>query len=1058
MQKTKTLASKAAMAMLVAGLSVSMLPTSAYADVSKEQIMQANQQNQIKGNVVDETGEPLIGVTVKVKGTVNATITDMDGNFTLKCPANATLEISYVGYVTATVKANAAQRVQLKPDSQMMEEVVVIGFGTVKKRDVTGSVSSIKSDAILQAPTSDVASSLQGRITGLDINNGEIRIRGNRSINGSNEPLVIIDGVQGGSMSDINPQDVESIDVLKDASSTAIYGSQGANGVIIITTKKGEKGKMSISYDGSVTGAMRPDHPDYRHGENYYEAMRTAAQNAGMWSSSADDRSLFSSDEAFAAYNAGVWTNYEDLLQKSTTWDTKHTITLSGGTDKTTARFSLGYASNGNRWKESTSTDRYTLRANIDHSVTKWLTSGVNFQLTHNRSAASPYEQATTTKYELGSPYGYMDASGNYVVGEDLVTRPLAADEYVNPLIDAAGDYLYARQNYSTNVVANAYLDLHPIDGLTIKTQFNSHITNYTQGQYVDANSAMNTDKTGQKNKSTMAKGSGLYMEWNNILTYNFKMLPEDHHLGLTLLTTWGKSMRDNLSATSLGQTLASNLWWNLASNDGADGSSTHTSSYTQQQTFSYAGRISYDYKSKYLFTASLRRDGASRLAEGHKWDWFPSAALAWRVTDEAWMNSVKGNWLDDLKLRATYGVTGNSGIGIYGTKSGITYANWSFGFQDTAANRYILGVLDKNGSGYYVVANDNTKWEKSTTFDIGFDAYLFHNRVNVVFDWYNTRTNDLILLRSLPTSSGMDGKYATYTNIGSTNNKGVEFTINARVIEKKNFKWNSTLSFSANKEEIVDLVEGTDITIGTQKETQTLMIGHPIKSYNTFEYLGIWKTSEADEAAIFNQKPGDVHVAIPGMYQVESGVYSKGETDDNGKLITYTKDNPYTISQSDDVGYIGSTSPDWFAGFNNDFKIGNFDVNIYFYARWGQWSDNRMGNYTPSNGGQYANMDSWVAGTNENGILPMAYKGRNFFDYVGYQSIWYADNSFVKLKRITLGYTLPKNVLKSCGVSKARVYATVNDPLYFVKSDFQKGYDPEGNQRSITFGLNVNF
>ena len=1058
MQKNKTLVNKAMKAMLVAGFAAAMFPASVYAvDVQANTYAVAAQQNQIKGTVVDEFGEPMIGVTIKVKGAQVAGITDIDGNFTLNAKEGAEIEFSYIGYLTQTLKLKSGMQVQMKPDSQMMEEVVVIGFGTVKKRDVTGSVAQVKSEAILQAPTSDVSSALQGRISGLDVNDGELRIRGNRSINGKNDPLVIIDGVQGGSLGDINPEDVESVDVLKDASSTAIYGSQGANGVIIVTTKKAEKGKMSISYSGSVTGAMRSDHPDYRSGSNYYNAAKDAAIAAGQWSSTADDRLLFSSNEAFAAYQAGAWTNYEDLLQKSTTWSTKHTVTLSGGNDKTSARFSLGYSSNGNKWKEGNGTDRYVLRANIDHKVYDWISAGVDFQLTHNRAGNSPYEKANTTGMELGSPYGVYDTeSGKYNIGDQLVERPLAADEYVNPLIDNSGNYLYKRESYGTNVIANGYLDIHPIEGLNFRSQMNAHITNSSLGDYLDGNQSANLEKTGQKSKATMTKSSGLYLEWNNVLNYNFVQLPKDHHLGLTLLTTWSRKTSDMISAASVGQTLASNLWWNLGSNDGADGSVSHSSSYEQGQTFSYAGRVSYDWKSRYLLTASLRRDGASRLADGHKWEWFPSAALAWRITDEAWMEKVKGNWLDDLKLRATYGVTGNAGIGLYGTQSGITFANWSFGFQDDAANRYILGTLDKNGSGYYVVANKDTKWEKSTTFDLGFDASLLHNRVNVVFDWYYTKTTDLILLRSLPTSAGMDGKYATYTNIGSTRNTGVEFTINTRNIAKKKFQWNSSLTFSANSEKIEDLVDGTDITIGTEKEKNTLMLGRPIKSFLTFKYIGIWKSSEADAAAIFNQKPGDVHIEIPGKHKVSDGVYEKADKD--GNIVLYTKDNPYTISQSDDVQYIGSTSPNWFAGFNNDFTIGNFDVNIYFYARFGQWAENRMGNYTPSNGGKYENMDYWVEGTNENALLPAAYKGRNFYDYTGYQSIWYADNSFIKLKRVTVGYTLPKSVLKTIGLSKVRVYATVNDPLYWVKSDFQKGWDPEGNQRSFTLGLNVNF
>ena len=283
MQRNKTIADQALRALAVAGFAALVMPQtmSAGNEAYAYRVQAVAQQSQVKGNVVDEFGEPLIGVTVRLKGTQTATITDLDGNFTLNAKPGAEIELSYVGYLTQIVAAQDGMKIQLKPDSQMMEEVVVIGFGTVKKRDVTGSVAQIKSDAILQAPTSDVTSALQGRISGLDVNDGELRIRGNRSINGKNDPLVIIDGVQGGSLGDINPEDVESVDVLKDASSTAIYGSQGANGVIIVTTKKAEKGRMAISYSGSVSAAMRPDHPDYRSGDNYYSAAKDAAVAAG---------------------------------------------------------------------------------------------------------------------------------------------------------------------------------------------------------------------------------------------------------------------------------------------------------------------------------------------------------------------------------------------------------------------------------------------------------------------------------------------------------------------------------------------------------------------------------------------------------------------------------------------------------------------------------------------------------------------------------------------------------------------------------------------------------
>ena len=1011
--------------------------------------MMFGQSKTVTGTIVDATGEPVIGANVVVAGTTNGTITDIDGNFSIaNVSENAQLHVSYIGYVEQDipVKGKSQFNITLSEDNDVLDEVVVIGFGTVKKRDLTGSVASVKSETITQTPTASVTNAMQGRIAGLDVapnSDGDmtIRIRGNRSINGSNEPLVIIDGVQGGSMSDINPDDVESIDVLKDASSTAIYGSQGANGVIIITTKKAEKGKMSISYEGYVTGAFRAEHPDYRSGQNYYDTHRVAAENAGLWHSSADDLNLFSNRAALQAYQQGLWTNYEDLLQKDLTVSNKHSITISGGNDKTSARFSLGYANDGSKWEKSSGTDKYTLRANIDHKVNKWLDAGVTFQLTHNRHYASPYEKASTTSMQLGTPYSYWDSdSQTLMISDEMQTYPLGYDEYVNPMIDAKSDNLYDALSYSTNTVANGYLDIHPIEGLTFKTQFNGSFGNSTSGSYLDSSSSSNL-KTSNANSASMSKSSSVYLEWNNILTYNIPFMPKNHHLGVTALTSWGHKVTDSLSANSLGQTLASNLWWNLASNDGeSTASSTHSSSYVQTQNFSYAFRVNYDWMSRYLFTASLRRDGASILAEGHKWDTFPSAAFAWRLSDEPFMESTK-SWLDDFKFRFTYGVTGNSGINAYGTQSGVTTKNTAFGFQDTAASLYIPGKFTSGTSmgTVYIIGNEDTKWERSTTFDIGFDATLLNSRLTVTFDWYNTKTSDLLLLRSLPTSNGQDGTFATYTNIGNTRNRGVELTLNSRNIVRKNFEWSSTLTFSANSEKIMELIDGNDIVLGNAKEYQTLMIGHPIKSYQAYVYDGIWKSSEAAEAATYYKDDAKTQPFEPGDFKV---------VDQNGDHIINT----------DDYVYLGSsTSPKWFAGFNNDFRYRSFDLTIYMYARWGHWGENPMAGFTPS-GGNYTNMNYWVKDTNENGDLPALNASKMMSDYVGYQAISYIDQSFIKLKRITLGYCLPKKALNYCHLTKLRIYCTVNDPISWVKEKWMEERDPEGNQRSVTVGLNVNF
>lgn len=977
-----------------------------------------NQHRSVSGTISDESGEPMIGVSVQVQGTTSGTITDFNGKFSLdNLSENAILVISYMGYQTQTIKVGNQQNlsIKMKTDNQLLDEVVVIGFGTVKKRDLTGAVSSVKTDVILQTPTTSLTKSLQGRIAGLDVNGSTLRIRGNRSINGSNDPLVIIDGVQGGSMGDLNPSDVEAIDVLKDASSTAIYGSQGANGVIIITTKKAKPGKMSVSYDGYVSFGFRSEHPDYRSGENYYTARKIAAQNAGQWNSEADDQSLFGTPEAYQAFMNGDWTNYEKILKKDITFGHKHTLTVSGGTEKTSARFSVGYSDNSSSWKGGGGSERYILRSNIDHKIYDWISAGVNFQLTHSRSETSPYEKSSTSGMQLGKPY---DEDGN------LVIYPLGESGYVNPLVDNAENKLYSEESYNTNVVANGYLDIKPFKGLTIRSQFNAHLTNSSSGSYKDKNQSTEINST-KRSAASMTKKGGTSVEWNNVVTYNFSVL-EDHHFGVTALTAWRKSISDSMTGTSYNQMVANNLWWNL----GAGSNPSLGSDYTQTQNFSYAGRVNYDYKGRYLFTASIRYDGASVLADGNKWASFPSAAFAWRVSDESFMQWSK-NWLDDMKFRVTYGVTGNSGIKAYGTQSGVSPSQTGLAFQDQGVTHYAYNSI---------IGNTDTKWELSKTIDVGLDLTLLNGRINMVVDYYDTHTSDLLLLRSLPTSSGNDGQFQLYQNIGSTRNRGIEFSLNTVNIQTKDFRWNSTLTFSKNKEEIVDLIDGTDIQLTNKKEEDVLLIGHPIKSYRTYIYDGIYTSADAEEAGKMFKDKDKTQPFKVGEIRVK---------DLNGDNV---------IDEDEDICYLGSTSPDWFAGFNNEFNYQNFDLTVYMYCRWGHWGSNPASGFDPSTGGGYVNFNYWVKDVNEGGDLPELYANRKFFDYKGYQSLSYCDQSFFKIKRISLGYSLPAKFARTLHMERARIYATVTDPFYWVKSHWRKERDPEGLSRSLVFGLNIVF
>lgn len=971
-------------------------------------------QIKIEGQIKNRSGEPLPGVNVVVKGTTTGTISDINGNYTVAgVPAQGTLVFTFIGMEGQEIKVDNRARidVEMNEDVLGLDEVVAIGYGTLKKRDVTGSVSSVKDEVLMATPTPSVVTAMQGRAAGLDVNGNTLRIRGNRSINGSNDPLIIIDGVQGGSINDLNPADVETIDVLKDASSTAIYGSQGANGVIIITTKKASPGKMSISYNGYTGVDMLDDHPDYRSGENWLEPRKIAAQNAGLWTPSSDLSLLLGTNEMYDAYMANQWTNYEDLLKQNAIFH-NHQITAMGGNDKTTARFTIGYYNTETTFKDG-QTQRFNLRSNIDHSIRSWICAGISSQITYNSTKESPYADASTTGMQLGLPY---DENG------DIVLYPLGKTGYVNPLIDGLSDYYNNAQSYGLNVVANGYLDIKPFKGLTIRSQFNTHLKNQTSGSYVDNDSSNEINST-KKSTATMKKTNSRYIEWNNIITYNHKF--GDHNITLTGLTAWTKNISDYLTGTSYDQLVPSNLWYNLTSGINP----VIYSGYTETKSLSFAGRFNYDYKGKYLLTASLRRDGSSVLAIGNKWASFPSAAVAWRISDEPFMKGTK-SWLDDLKLRATYGVTGNSGISAYGTQSGVTASSTGLAFQDTYALRYVFNNT---------IGNKETKWEKSTTIDLGMDLLMLNGRINAAIGVYNTKTTDILLFRTLPTSAGNDGQFGLYQNIGSTNNKGIEITLNTVNIKSGDFQWNSTFTFSRNIEKIVSLIEDQNIQLGNSKETSTLMIGHPIQSIQSFVYEGIWKTDEAAQAANLFIDANKTKPFSPGDIRV---------TD---------LDKDSVIDQNLDIQYLGSPTPKWFAGFNNEFVYKGFDLNIYMYFRWGHWGDNPAASYDPSTGGTYTSYDYWVADSNEGGSLPKLYSSRKFYEYTGYQSLNYCDRSFFKIKTLSLGYSLPTKVAKELKLEKVHLYISMSNPLYYSKSSWLKGYDPEGTRRNFVLGVNIN-
>ncbi len=1002
-------------------------------------IQQEVRQNTISVNgiVTDEAGEPMIGVTIKVKGTKTAAVTNLDGQFSINAANGETLELSYIGYEAQAVKISSPNmKIVMKEESKAMDEVVVIGYGVMKKRDLTGSVSSIKAEDIVRSPSSNAMEALQGQVPGMDItrNSGSatsgvtINIRGQRSLSDvqdefgndiANAPLFIIDGMQGGSIADISPSDIESIEVLKDASSTAIYGSQGANGVIIVTTKKGKTGRMRLSYNGYVGVNGWAQYPEMNIGDSYVNMRRESYRTAGQWNSPEDDSKIFTLQE-WEAIQDGDWTDWVDEVLH-TGFVQSHQITASGGSEKTVAILSAGFYQETGAFKND-KMDRYNIRMNVEHKVNKWFKIGATTQITHyaQDERAENVLWRAATNVPLGKAY---DEEGK------VNLWPLGQSGQVNPLADEASPNTAKHHTLKTNIIANGYIELTPVNGLSFRSSLGTNYTHYRKQDFASANSI---DRAGvySTSESTVSSSEKSFVNWDNVINYTKTI--GDHTFGGTALTSYTQTKFTGVTAGGTGQLLDSYLYHNLTAND--QSSYQIGSNYIQHTTFSYALRLNYSYKGRYLMTLSNRWDGDSRLADGNKWASFPSVALAWRLNEESFMKNI--GWLSNLKVRLSYGKTGNSGIMPYGTMSGVTpYTNAAF--QD-------------NGYTYYnfnkYIGNKNVGWEISKTWDLGFDIGILNNRVSAVIDLYRTNTSDLLLPRNLPTSMG--GSNATsflmYQNIGATMNQGIEIAVNSTNIVSKNFEWKSSLTFSANHEEITELIDGNDIVSGENPETESLLIGHPLNSFYTYKRLGIWQTDEAEEAATYFKdaaktqpfKPGDIKVA---------------DLDGNH------------IIDGDDRCYIGSTSPKWTAGFNNTLRYKDFDLNIYVIARWGQYIDYEFSKaYDPYGKKNFPAYFNYWTPENPSNDFPRPAQ-TDLFNYLGYQSLEYIEGSYWKIKTISLGYTLPKKLTSKIGVQNLRVYLTANNLFSFSGNHLIKDYDAERGgsakaplQRQFIFGINL--
>jgi TonB-linked SusC/RagA family outer membrane protein len=1004
------------------------------------------QSRQITGVVTDANG-PLAGVTVSVQGTSTGTLTNGAGRYVIQAAADQTLVFGFMGYNNRQEVVGTRNVIDVSLDEAVtgLDEVVVVGYGNVRRRDLIGAVSSVRGEALTLSPAANPMVNIQGKVPGLDITQPsgqpgakmDIQLRGNRSITADSNPLFLIDGMPG-DYATLNPNDILSIEVLKDASSTSVYGARGANGVIIITTKKPEAGRVSIDFNAyygfngwSILPEMRGDGPQY------INALRDAAKAAGRDIKS--DADLFTNPEDYELYKGGHFLNWNDAVMQNASIQ-NYSISVSGGNEKTKAYMSLNYSNEVGQYKA----DEYKLYSTVmrvENQTTKWMKIGANLTGSYvDRSKAYANLDNAMRMYPLGKIYN-DDGSLNPL--------PVSSSRVFNLLLNNQdGVYDDLENNFRVNI--NPYIEVTPLPGLTILSRANASLM-YNKAKYFQGFESYKWYEAGNTDASVLAKltqnRSYDYM-WENIVTYNRNF--NSHDFTLTGVSTWNHYQKEDSWMQQTG--IKDNIykWDNF---DSTSTSTTGETDYSMFKVMGLIGRVNYSYNGKYLASASVRYDGSSKLYKDKRWSTFPAFSLGWRISEENFMAGTK-SWLGNLKLRGNWGITGTDNINPYssvqtledGTQlvGGVALPIWKFSRK---------------------VTNPDLGWEKSKTIDLGIDLTLFRGRVDLVLDWYNTQTDGVIYDRPLPITSGTyssSQQYLRSMNIAATKNTGWEVALNTINIDRA-VRWTSTVTFSANKEEITKLFGESSEFLDTRQTTgYVLKVGEAVNSYWDYKLNGIWQLSEAADAKVFNLAPGDIKIDIPGMYKESDGKFYK--FNDKGEKVYYDADHKYTIGSEFQI--LGQKSPKWQLGFQNTLKYKGIDISVYAFARMGHmFQYELLGSFDPKGIENFPTYFDYWTEDNPSNKYPMINADREKSSYPGLGSLSYVDGSFFKIKNITLGYTLPQSLTKKLQISRLRIYGTITNPVVVARSSWIKQYDPEmaGSlnyplTKQLVFGINLTF
>lgn len=990
----------------------------------------------LRGKVKDSNGEPIIGANVTVKGTSIGTITDIDGNFALEAPAEGTLHVSFIGYAATDAKINGRNHMDiiLQEDTELLDEVVVIGYGTAKRKDFAGSVSSLKMEntPIALAPNTNALESLKGSVTGLDVGYANsagsepgLQIRGQNSISGSNAPLIVVDGIiYMGSINDINPNDITSVDVLKDATSAAVYGSRSANGVVIITTKKGQQGKPVISFNANNSVQMWACKPDLMTAEQWLDA--TMARNKYTEPS-------FLTGQQLSNYQNGISTDWFDLATR-TGYTQDYQASVSGANERVNYYFSAAYTDSKGIVKGD-DYNRITIKGKIDTHINDWLQVGAD--ASYSRSDYSG-NSASLWAVQTMSPFGVPYRS------EGLLEKyPNGTNESVNPLWgvnDGTQDNVDLRNNFRLNAFAEVNVPF--IKGLSYRLNYSTNLdiqnkSNFVHESYFTYVGAYDDENryaaSTQKNYLASANGySNDYRtsSWviDNILTYANSF--GKHNITLTAVATRDskhykyKQMRGS-DFVSNGNT--------LLGIDGLPFASTQKISNDawKQNNIGYLGRASYNFDNTYYLTASYRRDGASVFGTNSKWGNFGAAGVAWRISNEEFMKKL--TWVDDLKLKASWGRNGNQGIGAYSTLSRVS-AGSSGGIKVTFGNSGKVSYGINQGS----IGNADLGWETTEAWNFGFESALLGNRLFVDLDLYFSKTYDQLFRRTIPVMTGFSSIYAS---MGEVQNRGVELTVRTVNIQTDRFKWSSGLTFWLNRDKLTKLY-GEDLD-GDGKEDDDignrLFIGESIHSIYGYKQDGIVQESDVE----YMEKNG-----------VAAGTPKYVDINGDGVITT------------DDRHIIGNYNPNFKLNLSNTVSYKDFELYAMITGTFGgngYYQQSNKAAYVIGGGGDFFGVNSlyvpyWTPENPSNKYPAATYTGDSFF--MGLQS-----RAFVRLQDISLSYSFRQPWVKKAGISTLKLFVTGKNLLTFSGWD---GGDPEiGNSivngtypvmKSLSVGATISF